>query len=1373
MAGIPFVIDLSSINSLNGFKIYGTTLNEHAGSSVASAGDVNGDGLADIIVGAPGVPLSAYGSTDYAAYVVFGSGAEDSPRPSSIDSNYLESDEGFRIVLSGSVEGGFAVSSAGDFNGDGFGDFVVSAPSFGVDDKGATFIVFGKADGFTDVSLGTTTSRDWIRIDGAAAGDRSGNSVASLGDINGDGFGDVLIGAPYADGNGRWSSGISYVVYGNASGTNLDLANFDASQGFRIIGNFTAGYSVSAAGDVNGDGITDLLIGAPENAVGGVYSSGSTYLVYGNNSGADVDLANLTPSQGIRIDGVARSESGFSVASAGDINGDGLADLIIGAPDESPNGREQAGAAYVIFGQTGGLSNINLANLAPSDGFRIIGAATEDNTGYSVSSAGDFNGDGFADIIVGAPNADPDGRTNTGSAYVIFGKASGFGDIDLASLSATDGFQIAGPAGQVYFGLGNLTGFSVASAGDVNGDGYSDLLVGVPGFYSPGTAYVIYGEPSSAVNKVGTANADRLFGGDFNDTLSGGDGNDLLGGGEGDDLLTGGAGSDSFVYARFGEQYDKVTDFQQGLDVIDVAAANIDSFATVQKLLSNDAQGNAVITTVFDGLTSTMTVTGISAERLTAADFVFAGDDSYPPVGTDNADDLFGGGGSNSLLGKAGDDRLFGEQGRDTLEGGAGADLLDGGEGIDEVDYRTAQAGVDASLASGGTAGDAAGDRYVSIENMVGSEFDDVLEGDDQANTILALSGNNVVRGLGGDDHLFGGNESDTFYGGAGADEMDGAGGFDYARYDDAPSGVTVALGAGSGDAAGDRLLNIEGIVGSAFADTLGGGSGNNDLQGGAGDDVLMGRWGDDTLDGGNGSDSAVFSGARGSYQVSFDAATQTYFIDDLREGSPDGTDHVRNVEAFVFADGAVPAASVLDGNPITTSIGDDGDNTLTGTALANEIHGVGGNDTLAGLAGEDMLDGGDGDDMLDGGTGVDTASYASAGSGVTVSLAVAGPQSTDGAGVDTLVSIENLAGSAFEDQLTGDAVANVISGLDGNARLEGGAGNDTLLGGTGDDILIGGAGADALDGGPGFDLVSYETSTTVVPILYLMPIDLSGSGGIGDAAGDTYANIEGVIGSNNNDVITGRIGVDDTLIGAGGNDILLGQGGKDTLIGGVGNDLLIAVSGNTRFEGGDGIDTVSYSHGTLDINSGITADLDNPSRNTGIAAGHTYDGIDNLLGSILNDSLVGNDRVNVIMGGLGDDVLIGGDGADVLNGNLFFNADITNWYEGTPIGAGDGFDIASYETAMSGVVVSLTNPANNTGDAAGDTFILIEGLAGSAFDDTLVGDQNHNTLVGGAGNDTLIGIGEGDDYNGGAGNDTVVLDGRRGDYTITYDAGS
>jgi len=235
--------------------------------------------------------------------------------------------------------------------------------------------------------------------------------------------------------------------------------------------------------------------------------------------------------------------------------------------------------------------------------------------GRPFSSAGDFNGDGFADILVGAPGADPGGSTNGGSVYVIFGKPSGFGDIDLANFSPADGFRIDGSAQSAYFfDVGSLTGFSVASAGDIDGDGYSDLIVGAPGasLYA-GTAYVIYGEASSAVNKVGTAGNDRLFGGDFDDTLSGGDGNDLIGGKGGDDLLTGGAGSDTFVYSRIGAQHDTVTDFQQGQDLIDLASANIGSFETVQQLLSTDAQGNAVITTVFDGLSSTMTLNGVSA----------------------------------------------------------------------------------------------------------------------------------------------------------------------------------------------------------------------------------------------------------------------------------------------------------------------------------------------------------------------------------------------------------------------------------------------------------------------------------------------------------------------------------------------------------------------------------------------------------------------------------------------------------------------------------------------------------------------------------------------------------------------------------------
>ena len=453
---------------------------------------------------------------------------------------------------------------------------------------------------------------------------------------------------------------------------------------------------------------------------------------------------------------------------------------------------------------------------------------------------------------------------------------------------------------------------------------------------------------------------------------------------------------------------------------------------------------------------------------------------------------------------------------------------------------------------------------------MWGSEFDDVLEGNDQANSIWGLGGDNTIRGFGGNDRLSGGSGNDTFYGGAGADEINGGGGFDYARYDDATSGVTVRIGTGSGDGAGDILNSIEGIVGSTFADQLGGSGVADDLQGGGGDDLLQGRGGDDTLDGGVGSDRTVYTGARGDYFITFDAASGTYTVDDLREGSPDGTDRVRNVETFVFADGAVQAESILVGNP-GPIVGDDGDNTLTGTSAANDMRGLGGNDTLNGLGGEDLLEGGAGDDAIEGGTGIDTASYASAALGVAVSLAIAGAQETGGAGTDTLVSIENLSGSAFDDKLIGNAAVNVLSGLAGNDQLDGAGGNDMLLGGDGDDILIGGAGQDVLDGGEGFDFVSYETfAGPTVPITNLMVIDLSTSESWGDAIGDTYVSIEGVIGSNFNDFIIGRSDVDEILIGGVGNDILFGQGGKDTLVGGVGEDLLIASVGNDRFEGGE-----------------------------------------------------------------------------------------------------------------------------------------------------------------------------------------------------------
>ena len=1341
MAGIPPVIDVTNIYGSNGFRILGSSSLEEAGSSV-SVGDINGDGIADVIVGAPG---RGFGS-NYSAYVIFGRGSDDIPSASTVSTANLDPIAGFRMV----VGEGYAVSYAGDFNGDGIGDFMVSAPSYGTNDQGATYVVFGNAGG---------TPNSQIRIDGGEAagivGDRSGYSVAALGDVNGDGFDDVLIGSPGAAGDGRWASGVTYVVYGNASGANIDLANFNASEGFRIIGSEfeSIGHSVSAAGDVNGDGRMDLLIGVSTAGSDGNWLAGSTYLVYGSDSGADVDLANLTPSQGVRFDGEFESESGFSVSAAGDVNGDGLADIIIGAPSPSSFPGQGGGSAFVVFGKTGGLSNMDLANLGPGDGFRINGAAVGDEAGYSVSSAGDFNGDGYGDLIIGAPYADPDGRTDAGSAYVIFGKASGFGDIDLANLSAADGFRIDGPSGvqgNLGFELPNHLGFSVA-AGDINDDGYSDVVVGTPGYsLVEGATYVIYGEPSGAVNKVGTSGDDRLFGGDFDDTLSGGDGNDVLGGKGGNNVLTGGAGSDAVVYALSDQHNDGVTDFRQGEDVIDLRAANISDFATVQQLLSNDAQGNAVITTVSNGVTSTMTLTGISAAQLTAADFTFAGNSTQTLNGSDSADDLFGGAGGDILKGNAGDDRLFGEQGydslnggagndslfggqdSDSLEGGAGADLFDGGAGIDEATYRTALAGVTVSLASGGTGGDAAGDAYVSIENMWGSNFE---------------------CDMGGIEHFDGGDGVDLVaYLGVPVELVIDPTTYSYVITGE---GVTVDLADSSrntGFAAGDTYASIEVLIGSYVNDNLAGDEQDNILRGSYGDDVIWGRGGNDLLEGDVGNDRLI--GGAGA-DVLYGNVDFLGYLDlvgrllgpigadliqqakDMAAGDPefgagDGFDvaSYETATSGVIASLSNPAINTGDAAGDTYILieglaGSAFDDTLIGTAGwgaegHNTLEGGAGNDTLIGLGGDDDYDGGAGDDtaVLSENRAAYTITYDAA----TLTFALtAGVSVNHVKGVETLqfadvtLSVASLfAGGDNDDSLTGTAGQDDLNGGGGNDTLRGLGGDDRFDGGSGDDQLSGGDGNDTLIGGIGRDAASYADATAAVRV----DLGASGAQAAGGGGTDTLTGIEDVVGSAFGDTLIGNAG-DNALRGGGGDDLLIGLGGNDT------------------FDGGAGIDTVSFA----DVNSVTTVDLalTGPQSVGGFEGLDTFVNVENVVASMYwGGTLKGDSGANWLTGGINPSTLMGRGGDDVLDGH-------NGWQ-----------DTASYAEASTGVTVDLAiSGPQNTGEGS-DTLIDIEHLTGSAFGDTLKGTSGDNVLTGGAGDDTLFGRGGYNRLDGGDGIDTV-----------------
>ena len=1098
---------------------------------------------------------------------------------------------------------------------------------------------------------------------GSGYGDILGGD-SGANQLSGSGGGDVLeggAGADWLDG-GLGADTVSYSGSGEA--VTVDL---EAGTGKR---GHAEGDVIADVENVLGSGYGDVLVGDGDaNRLSGVDGDdrlsgrgGDDVLEGGAGAdrllgGAGMDTVSYSGSdEAVTVylwkgAGERGHAEGDVIVDVENVMGSGYRDVLVG--DSDANRLFGAGGNDRLLGRGG---DDLLEGGAGAD--RLLGGAGMDTVSYSGSDeavtvdlkAGTGEG-GHAegDMIAGVENV-------LGSGYGdVLGGNSGpnrllGGDGDDVLEGGADADRLGGGAGV------DTVSYSGSDRGVM-----VDLEEGtVKGGHAEGDVIVDF------ENVVGSGYRDVLGGDDGANRLSGGGGNDRLSGRGGDDVLEGGAGADRLS-----------------------GGAGVDT-------VSYSGSDRGVTVYLWEG-----TVKGGHAEGDVIVDFENV-------VGSGYRDALGGDDGGNRLSGGGGNDRLSGRGGDDVLDGGAGADRLNGGAGVDTVSYSGSDRGVTVDLEEGaGKRGHAEGDVIVQVENVLGSNYGDVLGGDDSGNLLSGGGGNDRLSGRGGDDVLEGGVGADRLFGdtgkdelwgengddvlaggvgadrlfgdagkdelrgedgddvlegGAGADRLSGGAGVDTVSYSESDRGVIVYLSEGTGKrghAEGDVIVQVENVLGSNYGDVLGGDDGGNRLSGGGGNDRLSGRGGDDVLEGGAGADRLFGNAGKDELRGEDGDDTLAGGVGADRLFGDAGRDELRGEDGDDVLEGGAGADRLFGDAGRDELRGEDGDDVLEGGAGADRLLGGSGHDVLEGGAGADRLLGGDGDDMLEGGAGadrllgdagVDWVSYNGSDQGVTVDLGE-GTGKRGHAEGDVITDIENVVGSEYGDVLEGDDNAN---------QLFGAGGNDRLSGRDGDDVLEGGAGADRLLGGAGVDTVSYTGSDRGVTV------DLGkGTGQWGHAEGDVITDIENVIGSGYADFLTG----DDSA---------------------------------NRLDGGAGVDTVDYR----DSDWAVTVDLGEGTAEGGHAKGDVITDIEDIVGSEYGDFLVGDDNANWLSGNAGDDELRGGGGYDWLQGN--------------------------------------------------------------AGDDRLSGGRDNDVLEGGAGNDWLDG-GAGDDrLSGGGGHDVFIFDFGYGDDIIT-----